>query len=239
MRHVLPLNRPRRLDFGATAGPPDQLVRGDSAVTCARVPDAALDAIYIDPPFGTGTVRRGRGAAYRDVADDPTAFVAWLRPWLEHSHRALRRHGSLFVHLDHRAVHYIKVELDRIFGRARFVNEIVWCYAVGGKSRHGFGRKHDTILWYARSADWAFYPDAVRVPRRAGSHMRVERDDAGQAVQVKRDRKTGKIYRYPIADGKVPEDWWTTSRRSTTPTASAPAGRPRSLSAWSSACWPR
>src|SRR5262249_47375766 len=68
----------------------------------------------------------------------------------------------------------------------------------------GFGRKHDTILWYARSADWAFYADAVRVARRGGSHMRVV-----DGVQEKTDRRTGRVYRYPIAGGKVPEDWWT------------------------------
>jgi DNA modification methylase len=115
--------------------------------------------------------------------------------------------GSLFVHLDYRTVHYVKVALDRLFGRDRFVNEIVWCYAVGGKSRRGFGRKHDTILWYARGDDWAFYPDAVRVPRRAGSHMRVVLD-GGVPVQEKTDRRTGRVYRYPVAAGKIPEDWW-------------------------------
>jgi adenine specific DNA methylase Mod len=112
------------------------------------------------------------------------------------------------VHLDYRAVHYVKVELDRLFGRERFVNEIVWCYAVGGKSRRGFGRKHDTILWYARTRDWAFFPEAVRVARRGGSHMRV-RVDGGAPVQEKTDRRTGRVYRYPVAAGKVPEDWWS------------------------------
>lgn len=168
------------------------------------VADACLDAIYIDPPFGTGMMQQGRDHAYADRVDDPDAFVAWLKPVLEHSHRALAAHGSLFVHLDYRAVHYVKVALDRLFGRAQFVNEIVWCYAVGGKSRRGFGRKHDTILWYARSENWAFYPDAVRVPRRTGSHMRLV-----DGVQEKTDRKTGRVYRYPVAAGKVPEDWWT------------------------------
>lgn len=168
-----------------------------------------LDAIYIDPPFGTGAVRTGRGHAYADRADDPDAFVAWIYPMLEHARRLLAGHGSLFVHLDYRAVHYVKVALDRLFGRARFVNEIVWCYAVGGKSRRGFGRKHDTILWYARTSDWAFYPDQIRVPRRGGSHMRVVLDEHGQPVQEKTDRKTGRVYRYPVAAGKIPEDWWT------------------------------
>src|SRR6185295_842415 len=60
------------------------------------------------------------------------------------------------------------------------------------------------ILWYARTDDWAFYPDAVRVPRRGGSHMRLV-----DGVQEKTDRKTGRVYRYPVSAGKVPEDWWT------------------------------
>jgi DNA modification methylase len=191
------------VDFGRSA-PPDVLVSGDALDELASLGDGGLDAIYIDPPFGTGVVRHGRGHAYADRADDPDAFVAWLSPYLEHSRRALRQTGSVFVHLDYRAVHYVKVALDRLFGRDQFVNEIVWCYAVGGKGRRGFGRKHDSILWYARGAGWAFYPDAVRVPRRGGSHMRVV-----DGVQEKTDRKTGRIYRYPVAAGKVPEDWWT------------------------------
>lgn len=197
-------SRVRRVEFGRNARVADRVIHGDAAALAARVPDGTLDAIYIDPPFGTGTVRQGKGMRYADRADDPDAFVAWLSPMLEHSHRALAAHGSLFVHLDYRAVHYVKVALDRLFGRTRFVNEIVWCYAVGGKSRRGFARKHDTILWYARSDDWAFYPDAVRVPRRGGSHMRLV-----SGVQEKTDRKTGRVYRYPVQAGKVPEDWWT------------------------------
>lgn len=198
----------RAIDFGGPAREPDRLVCADAIDEIAGLPDGALDIIYIDPPFGTGLVRHGRGHAYADRADDPDAFVAWLLPYLEHSRRVLAATGSLFVHLDYRAVHYVKVALDRLFGRDRFVNEIVWCYAVGGKSRRGFGRKHDTILWYARGADWAFYPDAVRVPRRGGSHMRVVLD-GGVPVQEKTDRRTGRVYRYPVPAGKVPEDWWT------------------------------
>jgi DNA modification methylase len=192
------------IEFGRTGVPPDRLIHGDAFAVARDLPDATLDAIYIDPPFGTGIVRTGRGHRYADRSDDPDAFVTWLGPLLADSRRVLRDTGSLFVHLDYRAVHYVKVALDRLFGRDRFVNEIVWCYAVGGKSRRGFGRKHDTILWYAKGDDWAFYPDAVRVARRGGSHMRLV-----DGVQEKTDRKTGRVYRYPVHAGKVPEDWWT------------------------------
>ncbi|MCX5745447.1 MAG: site-specific DNA-methyltransferase [Proteobacteria bacterium] len=200
-----------RIEFGASPDddqPDDRVVLGDAIEEIEATPAGSLAAIYIDPPFGTGSVQRGRGHQYADRADDPDAFVAWLLPYLDGSRQALAETGSLFVHLDYRAVHYVKVALDRLFGRARFVNEIVWCYAVGGKSRRGFGRKHDTILWYARGADYAFYPDDIRVARRGGSHMRAVVEN-GVAIQEKTDRKTGRVYRYPVAAGKVPEDWWT------------------------------
>ena len=197
-----------QLEFGAPTAPPDRLVCGEAADELARTTAGALAAIYIDPPFGTGAIQRGRGHQYLDRADDPEAFVAWIAPLLAECRRVLADTGSLFVHLDYRAVHYVKVALDRIFGRAGFINELVWCYAVGGKSRRGFARKHDTILWYARGPGYAFYPDAIRVPRRAGSHMKAILVD-GVAVQEKTDRKTGRVYRYPLAAGKIPEDWWT------------------------------
>jgi DNA modification methylase len=204
---VVAAERTDRIDFGDVSRAPDRIVCGDALGEIGRWRDGSVDAIYIDPPFGTGLVRQGRGHRYADRADDPDAFIEWFTPYLAQGHRVLAQTGSLFVHLDYRAVHYVKVALDRLFGRDRFVNEIVWCYAVGGKSRRGFGRKHDTILWYARGADWAFYPDGVRVPRRGGSHMRVVHD--GDApVQEKTDRKTGRVYRYPVSAGKVPEDWW-------------------------------
>lgn len=202
MEHRARHAAPRTVEFGR-AGPPDRLICGDALAELPAWRDGTIDAIYIDPPFGTGIVQRRGDHAYADRRDDPDAFVAWLSPYLEHARRVLASHGSLFVHLDYRAVHYIKVALDRLFGRDRFVNELIWCYAVGGKSRRGFGRKHDTILWYARGPDYAFHPDAVRVPRRGGSHMRVV-----DGVQEKTDRRTGRVYRYPVAAGKIPEDWW-------------------------------
>ena len=216
----------------ARAAAPDLVVHGDSLAVARAHAGAGLALIYLDPPFGTGRDQRGAAGRYRDDADDPEAHLAWLGPWLEASRDALALTGSLVVHLDWRAVHYAKVALDRLFGRACFVNDIAWCYAIGGKSRRGFGRKHDTLLWYGRTPGWAFYPDQVRIPRRGGSHMKVERDDDGNPVQVKIDRKTGRVYRYPVADGKVPEDWWTdieTLNRSDKERTGWPSQKPQRL----------
>src|SRR5215470_8063222 len=107
---------PGVVDFGRDA-PPDRVICGDALTELTALRDGAIDAIYIDPPFGTGAVRHGRGHAYADRADDPEAFVDWLAPVLAHSRRVLTERGSLFVHLDYRAVHYVKVALDRLFGR--------------------------------------------------------------------------------------------------------------------------
>src|SRR5258706_3141061 len=85
------------VEFGR-AGVPDRLVCGDALAELGALGDGALDAIYIDPPFGTGAIRHGRGHAYADRADDPDAFVGWLGPYLEHSRRVLAPAGSLFVH---------------------------------------------------------------------------------------------------------------------------------------------
>lgn len=217
----------RVVDFGGAECDPDRVVCGDALAVASALPTGCIDAIYIDPPFGTGLTQRGRSHAYLDRSDDPGAYVDWLEPILEHSRRVLAPRGSLFVHLDYRTVHYVKVALDRLFSREQFVNEIVWCYSVGGKGRRGFGRKHDTILWYARSEEWAFYRDAICVPRRSGSHMRVV-----DGVQEKTDRKTGRVYRYPVAAGKVPEDWWTdieTLNHSATERTGYPSQKPERL----------
>jgi DNA modification methylase len=184
------------------------VICADNLEVLAQLPPGGLDLIYIDPPFATGRPRTGPAGSYADPAR-PDALLAHLCARLPALHRALRATGSLFVHLDWRAAHAVKLELDRVFGAAALVNEIVWCYSVGGKGRRTFGRKHDTIFWYGRSPEYSFYPDAVRVPRKSGSHMRVVRDPAGRPIQVKRDARTGKLYSYPVDAGKIPDDCWT------------------------------
>ncbi len=199
----------RLIQFGGSPESPDRLILSENLPVQRSLADESLDLVYVDPPFGTGTLRKGREQEYLDLPDNPEELVRWLSPCLTESHRLLRTTGSIFVHLDYRCVHYVKVFLDSLFGRENFVNEIVWCYSVGGKSKRTFGRKHDTILWYGKSPKYAFYPDEVHVPRKPSSHMRVVLDENGEEVQEKTDKKTGKVYRYPVKRGKIPEDWWT------------------------------
>jgi site-specific DNA-methyltransferase (adenine-specific) len=186
----------------------------DNLTLLPRIADASVDLIYIDPPFNTGrTQRRSQLRTVRDeqgdrigfgghryrtehvseqaYADSFADYEAFLAPRLEHAHRMLSPSGSLYVHLDYREVHYVKVLLDAIFGRENFLNEIVWAYDYGGRPRDRWPAKHDTILFYAKQAGRHFFDrDAVdRIPYMAPSLVGEEK----------------------AARGKLPTDtWWHT-----------------------------
>ncbi len=163
--------------------------------------------LYLDPPFGSGKVYAARVAgeagrqaqavdAYRDDLDFD-AYLAWLYRRLAFARDLLCASGTLYVHLDWHAVHYVKVELDRLFGRERFLNEIIWCYHGPSPIRTAFKRKHDTILVYTRAKDYFFDADAVRVPY-----------DASTVKTFASSPKAGFGKVPDLARGKVPEDWW-------------------------------
>ena len=104
----------------------------------------------------------------------------------------------------------IRLTLDEVFGKNFHVNEIAWCYSIGGKGSDRFARKHDTILFYSKSGQFYFdgkNPD-VAVPRKQNSHMRAKVDSSGREYQEKTDAKTGKVYTYYLDEGKIPEDYW-------------------------------
>ena len=187
---------------------------GDNLPVLESLPDESVDLIYIDPPFNTGikqsrervsTVRDENGdrtgfqgkryrtvklgaQSYSDIFDD---YLLFLEPRLEQARRLLRPDGSLFFHIDYREVHYVKVLLDQIFGRASFLNEIIWAYDYGARSKRKWPAKHDNILWYAKTPDnYQFHLDACdRIPYMAPGLVGPEK----------------------AAMGKTPTDtWWHT-----------------------------
>ncbi|MFI5296847.1 MAG: DNA-methyltransferase [Polyangiales bacterium] len=191
-----------------------KLILADNLTALATLPDAFAQLIYIDPPFNTGKVqardrlrttatpsadRVGFGgrryssesighSSYADAFDD---YLGFLMPRIEASLRCLTSNGSLFVHLDAREVHYVKVALDSLLGRASFLNEIIWSYDYGGRPKDRWPNKHDTILWYARDPDdYVFHHDAIdRIPYMAPGLVGAEK----------------------AARGKTPTDvWWNT-----------------------------
>jgi site-specific DNA-methyltransferase (adenine-specific) len=148
-----------------------RIVHGDNLEVLPTLPREHARLIYIDPPFNTGRTqsrqrmqvraaaegeRQGFGGRRYDVEqiDSPTyedgfdAYIPFLMSRIEAALPCLTADGSLFVHLDYREVHYVKVALDRLLGRDRFLNEIVWAYDFGGRPKRRWPAKHDTLLWY-------------------------------------------------------------------------------------------
>lgn len=135
----------------------DRVVQGDNLAVMSKLPEGCCDLIYLDPPFLTGRERvlsgNGKRAAARyadSFAGGRKGYLAFMHPRLEQCRRLLAVHGTLYVHLDWRAAPYIRIMLDTIFGEENFLNEIIWHYRTGGVSKKWFGRKHDTILVYAK-----------------------------------------------------------------------------------------
>ena len=137
---------------------PNRLIWGDNLHVMRQIPNDSVDLIYIDPPFFSGrqyNVIWGDNNELRSFNDiwegGMDGYLIWLNARLYEMKRILKNTGSIYVHCDWHASHYIKTEMDKIFGYGNFLNEIVWSYTSGGVSKQWFGRKHDTILLYAKS----------------------------------------------------------------------------------------
>ena len=126
--------------------------------------------------------------------------------------RVLKPTGSFFLHCDPTSSHYLKLVLDSVLCTqgGDFINEIVWCYNVGGKSKTHFARKHDTIFWYAKGKDYYFDGTLSGLKRETGTKSfggKLGTDADGKRYQDKL-AASGKYYRYYLDDPKIPEDWW-------------------------------
>ena len=194
------------------------LYYGDNlAILREHIDDESINMIYIDPPFNTGKLQqrteiqverddqgdrvgfqgktykthRGKTRRYSDKFKSSDAYLAFLRLRFEEAYRVLHPHGSFFLHIDYREVHYCKVILDEIFGRESFMNEIIWAYDFGGRSKSRWSAKHDNILWYAKTPKhYTFNFDEMdRIPYMA----------------------PGLVGKEKAARGKTPTDvWWHT-----------------------------
>ena len=192
----------------------NRIYYGDNLPVLRSLPDSCVKLIYIDPPFNTGhmqsrtrisTIRAEEGdrkgyqgqryktqkletSEYTDIFDD---FLEFIEPRLIEARRVLIHDGSLFFHIDYREVHYCKILLDGIFGRSSFLNEIIWAYDYGARTRKKWPTKHDNILWYAKDPkNYIFnFQDIERIPYMAPGLVSPEK----------------------AARGKTPTDtWWHT-----------------------------
>ena len=198
-----------------SGGSENRIILADNLDILPGIESGSVPLIYLDPPFNTGREQRRTrlrtqrdddagdrvgfgGRRYRSIAlgshsfadlfDD---FLAFIEPRLLQLRRILAPHGSLFFHIDYREAHYCKLLLDAIFGRESFLNEIIWAYDFGGRSKRKWPAKHDAIFWYAKDPQrYTFNYDAIdRIPYLA----------PGLVGKAKAER------------GKTPTDvWWQT-----------------------------
>jgi site-specific DNA-methyltransferase (adenine-specific) len=193
---------------------PDRVILGDNLEAVAALPDGAFTLIYLDPPFNTGrsqrrqsttnvrsasgTVRGFKGQQYERIRGDLMSYDdsfddywSFLEPRLAEAWRLLADDGTLYLHLDYRESHYAKVLLDALFGRESFLNEIIWAYDYGAKSKSRWPAKHDTILVYVKNPD-GYHFDSTAVDREP--YM-----------------APGLVTPEQVAKGKLPTDvWWHT-----------------------------
>ena len=190
------------------------VVVGDNLPLLRELPDGYAQMIYADPPFNTGrtqtrqtlaTVGAANGkrvgfagrryetkllaeSSYKDSFDD---YLGFLAPRLEELKRALDPTGTMYVHLDYREAHYVKLLLDEIFGRECFLNELIWAYDYGARPRRRWPAKHDTILVYVKDLDRYWFDS--------------------EAVEREPYMAPGLVTAEKAARGKLPTDvWWHT-----------------------------
>ena len=184
---------------------PNTIYFGDNLPSLKVFESASVDLIYIDPPFNTGKIqartqienlqsedgdRTGFGGkryetkiigtkGYSDYYDD---YLGFLEPRLREAYRILKSDGSLYFHIDYREVHYCKILLDTIFGRDGFLNEIIWAYDYGARTKKKWPPKHDNILWYAKDPHhYTFNYDAIeRIPYMAPGLVGKEKAQRGK-----------------------------------------------------------
>ena len=206
------------------------LALAESSDLCARLPsEVRFDLVYLDPPFGVGVAMAARTAAgegrgRRHAASGPVAYedkdgtdalVAMLSPHLAAIRERMAAAATLYLHLDHRAVHEVKVHADRIFGRGAFLGEVIWMPGNGGRGARGFAVTHQTLLVYARRAEerrevvYQADDPILREPYAETSlamHFK-NRDADGRFYRERLIR--GKAYRYYADEGRRLGSVWT------------------------------
>jgi site-specific DNA-methyltransferase (adenine-specific) len=128
------------------------LYQCDNLELLSQLPENYIDLIYCDILYNTGK----KFTDYDDRLGTPEEAMKWYKPRLIEIYRTLKETGSIYLQCDYRLVHYLKVEMDKIFGYDNFQNHIIWCYNGGGTSKNKFSRKHDDILFYTKTDKYTF-----------------------------------------------------------------------------------
>jgi site-specific DNA-methyltransferase (adenine-specific) len=206
----------------AGAGEPGYLVHGDAIHLADHVAAGSAQLAYLDPPFGVGASFGARGreggsratgrVAYEDRWPSIDAYVAWLEPRLAVVRALLAADGTMWLHLDHRAVHAAKLACDRVFGAGAFLGEIIWVPGNGARgTRRGPAMTHQTLLLYAGGRDfvWNGRDPALREPF-APTSLAMHFTNVDADGRRYRERTiAGRTYRYHADEGRALGSVWT------------------------------
>ncbi|MCC6214497.1 MAG: site-specific DNA-methyltransferase [Polyangiaceae bacterium] len=210
-----------RAELPPLARPAVELYEGDCLELLARPEHRArqFELVYVDPPFNTERAhgaRRGPGwrhegpAAFHDAHGGLDAFLAYLEPRLVAAAARLAPGGSLWVHLDHRAVHEVKVLLDRALGRDAYRAEIIWVPGNGARRSAGPAVTHQTLLVYAPGAMlWNTDDPILREPYADRSLAIHFRKVDGDGRRYRERVAGGRTYRYYADTGRALGSVWT------------------------------
>ena len=203
-----------------------RVLRCDAVDLGAHVREESAELAYLDPPFSIGAelvarTKKGEGRGRRSAQAGPfayddrwpslDAYLLWLEPRVAVARSLLSREGTLWLHLDQRAVHEAKTLCDRVFGRTSFLSEVIWVPGNGAKSRRGPGVSHQTLLLYAKTREFVWNADdpVLRAPFAETSlSMHFRRKDAS-GRRFRERAIGGKTYRYYADAGRALGSVWT------------------------------
>ena len=172
----------------------------DNLELLKNLPSESIDLIYCDILYNTGKKFKD----YDDNLGTPQEAIEWYEPRLIEMKRVLKNTGSIYLHCDFRLVHYLKVEMDNIFGLNNFKNDIIWCYKSQGFNKKQWSQKHDNILFYSKSKKWTFNVEDVRENEISESTMKRFHKEIKEFGMIP-TKKNGKIYwNSPYS---LPRDW--------------------------------
>ena len=189
----------------------NQLILGENLQVLQQMPTHSVDLAYLDPPFFTNRQFKAvdKLSQHTRKFDDRwhggiNEYIGWLYLRLVELHRLLKPNGSLYLHCDWHADAYIRVQiLDVIFGSNNFLNHIVWHYVMGASATKNFGKKYDSIFWYAKNShQYTFNLADIAVPYNPETIARSKRGEARykQVLDQTKGKNPGNVWTdiYPI-----------------------------------------
>lgn len=211
----LPFQIVERIPLGSPRVEPNKLIFGDNLHIMKILPSNSIDLIYIDPPFFSGKnykVVFGDSNETRSFTDiwkgGLSSYLTWLNARLLEMKRLLKPTGSIYVHVDWHASHYVKIKLDKIFGYENFRNEICWKYKRWTAVSKSYQKMHDTIFWYTKSQDYHFETQYEDYQDTTLKYHKWEIDEKGKKYYVKKGRNIKPYRVYMNEKGVKLSDVW-------------------------------